>query len=210
MVRRDGKEMPFARNALQIVNTPVLKSDASQFILEAALNRQSGARKSSAALLSPTRAYEIAKDLFNSLNNELVHSIQALGGILVDDRLHFWHSITELSMFDPKLRLPHFRSRNGFCAVQKSFLDRDDEYRARRFSVDRQTHLQSLVSRDTPFAADANTVAVLGNKEEETDLGMDKQVFKGVQPVITMAVGYGIPATDVLRSETGRWSHAFE
>jgi hypothetical protein len=72
----------------------------------------------------------------------------------------------------PKLRLPHFRSRNGFCAVQKSFLDLDDEYRARRFSVDRQTHLQSLFSRDTPFAADANTVAVLGNKEEETDLGI--------------------------------------
>ena len=180
-------------------------------------------RESRAPRFSPQRAYEIAKDLFNSLNNELVHSIQALGGILVDDRLHFWQSITELSMFDhrlcqgrhaqairPKLQLPHFRSRNGFCAVQKSFLDRDDEYRARRFSVDRQTHLQSLVSRDTPFAADANTVAVLGNKEEETDLGMDKQIFKGVRPVITMAVGYGVPATDVLRSETGRWSHAFE
>jgi hypothetical protein len=39
---------------------------------------------------------------------------------------------------------------------------------------------------------------------------MDKHVFKGVQPVITMAVGYGVPGTDVLRSETGRWSHAFE
>jgi class 3 adenylate cyclase len=33
--------------------------------------------------------------------------------------------------------------------------------------------------------------AVHAGLSQETDLGMDKQVFKGVQPVITMAVGYG-------------------